>query len=59
MLALSEAGVVIMPASPPFYHRPENLDDLVKMVTDRILVHAGVRLSASYRWAGSDAGERE
>jgi 4-hydroxy-3-polyprenylbenzoate decarboxylase len=59
MLALSEAGVVIMPASPPFYHRPENLDDLVKMVTDRILAHAGVRLSASYRWAGSDAGERE
>lgn len=53
MLTLSEMGVTIMPAAPPFYHRPQTLDDLVKMVTDRLLAHAGVRPSDAYRWSGS------
>jgi 4-hydroxy-3-polyprenylbenzoate decarboxylase len=54
MLALSEAGVVILPAAPPFYHRPQTIDDLVKMVVHRILSHTGVRPSDAYRWSGSD-----
>ncbi|MBW3623131.1 MAG: UbiX family flavin prenyltransferase [Armatimonadetes bacterium] len=56
MLALSEMGVTLMPASPPYYHRPESVEDLVKMVVDRVLVQAGVKPGDAYRW-GSDPTE--
>jgi 4-hydroxy-3-polyprenylbenzoate decarboxylase len=42
MLKLSHAGVVILPASPAFYHLPKNLDDQVNFVVGRILDHLGV-----------------
>jgi 4-hydroxy-3-polyprenylbenzoate decarboxylase len=33
---LSRDGVIILPASPPFYHRPESLEDLVEHMVDKI-----------------------
>ena len=33
---LSRDGVVIVPASPPFYHGPETLQDLVEHMVDKI-----------------------
>ena len=33
---LSRDGVVILPACPPFYHRPETLEDLVEHMVDKI-----------------------
>ena len=59
MLALSEMGVIIMPAAPPFYHRPETVEDLVKMVVDRVLVQAGVRPADAYRWGSDPTEEKE
>lgn len=56
MLALSEMGATIMPAAPPFYHHPETVEDLVKMVVDRVLVHAGIRPKDTYVW-GEDPTE--
>lgn len=37
LLRLSEAGAVILPPSPGFYHHPASVDDLVDFVVARIL----------------------
>ncbi|MBF0427808.1 MAG: UbiX family flavin prenyltransferase [Magnetococcales bacterium] len=42
MLRLAQAGVVILPASPGFYHRPTSLDQLVDFIVDRILARLGI-----------------
>ena len=42
LLALDQAGAVILPASPAFYHNPKTLDDLVDFIVARILKQLGV-----------------
>ena len=42
MATLTEAGAVIMPASPSFYHRPETMDEAGMTVVRRALVLAGI-----------------
>lgn len=42
MLRLAEAGAVILPPNPGFYHHPRSLEDLVDFVVARILDHVGV-----------------
>ncbi len=55
MLAAHRAGATIMPACPPFYHRPKTVDDLVDMVVARVLDHLGVDHALAERWGGADA----
>ncbi len=52
MVALAEAGAVVLPASPGFYHRPRRVEDLVRFVTQRILDRLGVGLEWAPRWGG-------
>ena len=53
MLAADEAGATVMVASPPFYQRPETIDDLVDMVVARVLDHLGVvDHGLGMRWSG-------
>lgn len=47
---LSRDGVVILPASPPFYHGPESLDDLVEHLVDKVVVALGGE--PRERWRG-------
>jgi 4-hydroxy-3-polyprenylbenzoate decarboxylase len=49
MKLLSEAGTIICPASPSFYSKPQNIQDLVMTVIDRVLILAGFEFS-SYHW---------
>lgn len=42
MLALSEAGAVILPASPAFYDAPRSVEDCLGFVADRILSVLGI-----------------
>ena len=48
MLKLARLGVLVMPASPGFYHRPKQVEDLVDFVVARVLDH----LSVEHRLAG-------
>lgn len=42
MLKLSRIGVVILPASPGFYHHPNTINDLIDFIVARVLDHLGV-----------------
>lgn len=50
MLKLSRMGVVILPASPGFYHEPKSLNDLVDFVVARILSQLGIRQTLVRQW---------
>ncbi len=52
MLRLSRLGVVIMPASPGFYHRPQRVEDLVDFVVARVLDHLEIEHQLTRRWGG-------
>ena len=54
MLELQEAGAVVMPAAPGFYHRPRTVDDLVSFVVARMLQALGVEQHLVKGW-----GEQE
>jgi len=41
LTSLSEAGAVVMVASPPFYTRPRRVDDLVDLVAGRVVQSMG------------------
>ena len=56
MLRVTQAGAVVMPASPGFYHRPGSVDDLVNFVVARVLDHLGVPHRLVARW-GSEPAE--
>lgn len=56
MTLLTEAGAVILPASPSFYSRPADLESLCRTVTDRCAVLLGIE-TPRYEW-GTTA-ERE
>ena len=58
MLRALQAGAVIMPAIPSFYHQPKTIDDLVTQYVYRVLVQMDLAQQAMYRWTGS-AGATE
>lgn len=49
MTTLTEAGAIILPASPSFYSHPCTIDELAATVTERVLTHAGIDLP-HYEW---------
>lgn len=55
MVAATEAGAVIMPASPPFYHRPREIADLVNFMVGRILDHLHLEHQLIPRWGEEHA----
>jgi flavin prenyltransferase len=56
MLRLTDAGAVVLPASPGFYHRPQSMDDLIEFIVGRILSHLDVEHSLGPRW---NSGEQQ
>ena len=50
MLKLSRMGVVIMPANPGFYHKPESLEDIVDFMVARILEHLDIKQDLVPMW---------
>jgi 4-hydroxy-3-polyprenylbenzoate decarboxylase len=52
MIAVTEAGAMVMPASPSFYSRPKTLDQLLDTVTARVLDQLGIDNDLMTRWAG-------
>jgi 4-hydroxy-3-polyprenylbenzoate decarboxylase len=57
MLRAQQAGAVIMPAVPSFYHQPKTIDDLVTQYVCRVLAQIGLPQDEMYRWMGSAAAK--
>ncbi len=50
MKRLADAGAVVLPAMPGFYHQPKSIDDLVDFVVARICDQLGVPVELIRRW---------
>ena len=46
----TEAGAVVLPAAPGFYHKPQQVRDLVDFVVQRIVDHLGLDIALVKRW---------
>jgi flavin prenyltransferase len=57
MLRAQQAGAVIMPAIPSFYHAPKTIDDLVAQYVCRVLAQMDLPQEAMFRWTGSGAAK--
>ncbi len=52
LVAVTRAGAIVLPAMPGFYHRPQEVQDLVDFVVARILDQIGVDHKLAARWKG-------
>lgn len=52
LVAVTEAGAVVVPAAPGFYHRPSRVADLVDFIVQRILDQLDLDIEIAARWSG-------
>src|SRR5229473_2846122 len=58
MLRAQQAGAVIMPAIPAFYHQPKTIDDLATQYVCRVLAQIGLPQERMYRWPGQGMAKK-
>ena len=50
MLKLAQAGAIILPANPGFYHRPKSVAEVIDFIVARVLDQIGVEHDLIERW---------
>jgi 4-hydroxy-3-polyprenylbenzoate decarboxylase len=50
VVAVIEAGALVLPAIPSFYHRPASVEDIADTVVFRILDHLNLPVPGARRW---------
>ena len=50
MVAVTEAGGVILPPVPGFYHEPKTIDDLLALIVGKVLDQFGIEHDLFRRW---------
>ena len=58
MQQATEAGAVILPPMPGFYHLPKSIEELVDHTVVKILDQFGIHLELIRRWAGLPTPDR-
>jgi flavin prenyltransferase len=56
MVAVTEAGAVVLPAMPAFYTRPRSVEDMVDFVVGRVCDQLGVETGLTRRWSEPSEG---
>lgn len=54
LVALAEAGAIVLPAMPAFYTLPKSVDDMVDFVVGRVCDQLGVEHRLFPRWGADD-----
>jgi 4-hydroxy-3-polyprenylbenzoate decarboxylase len=54
MLKLARLGVTIAPAMPAFYHKPDNIEDIVNFMVGKTLDSMGIDNQVYNRWGADD-----
>lgn len=52
LTAVTEAGAVVLPAAPGFYHQPTRVAELVDFIVQRIVDQLGLDIEIAPRWQG-------
>jgi len=52
LTAVTEAGAVVIPAAPGFYHKPSEIGQLVDFIVQRVLDQLGLEIEIAPRWTG-------
>jgi 4-hydroxy-3-polyprenylbenzoate decarboxylase len=52
LVRVAEAGAVVLPAAPGFYHRPTAVAELVDFIVQRVLDQLGLEIEIGRRWEG-------
>ena len=52
LVSVTEAGAVVIPAAPGFYHRPTSIDQLIDFIVQRILDQLDIDVALTPRWSG-------
>ena len=55
LVAVAEAGAVVIPAAPGFYHRPTAVAQLVDFIVQRVLDQLDLDIEIARRWTGDGA----
>ena len=60
MSQVTEAGAVLVPPLPAFYHRPKTLEDIIDQSVNKALdqFDLGVELNLFKRWTGNEEREK-
>ncbi len=54
MLKLARLGVVILPANPGFYTRPQKISELIDFIVARVLDHLRIKHELVARWGSEE-----
>ena len=54
MAELAEAGAIILPPMPAFYHQPKDIDDLINQTVGKILDQFQIEHNLFRRWEGKE-----
>ena len=52
MAIITEAGGIIIPASPAFWTKPKTIEELVDSIVERVLYHLGISKNNRSIWTG-------
>lgn len=53
LVQVTEAGAVVIPAAPGFYHRPKEIGELVNFIVQRVLDQLGLEIEIAPRWSAN------
>jgi flavin prenyltransferase len=56
MVQVTEAGAVLLPPLPAFYHRPQTILDVVDHTVGKVLDQFGIEVDLFKRWSGLPSG---
>ena len=54
LVVVTEAGAVVVPAAPGFYHRPTAVGELVDFIVQRVLDQLALDIEIARRWTGDE-----